>query len=350
MKDFETFYSSLYGKRWPALRAAMVPTPKKAALWNRFCQVPFSEVTRGLARVDETSITQAFQRPPAGEGDNGTDGAELIDKPPIDEFGVKAYYLIDYASACVVEQLQVGPFDTVLDLCAAPGGKSIAAAQFLSPDGSITSNEARADRCTRLRRNLQEHVPPSYVPWRVVQRDAQTWHDPAAYTRVLVDAPCSSERHLLHQSGGGQVSLREWSEESTKAMAALQCSLLQRAFETCSEGGRVVYSTCSISPYENDGVVTEALRRTRCEVRVVTPGSVPVPGVSEAEVAPSGSTSSVSPTTSQSSAALGEPTTYGRLLLPDVFHGWGPMYFAVFEKVAQHRRCSSSSDDSDDEG
>jgi 5-methylcytosine rRNA methyltransferase NSUN4 len=359
-RTFDEYYSEIYGERWPALRAAMTVTPRKVALWNRFSQVPFEDATRGLVRVDARSVTQAFQPASASpdakkphdatvvsdsdshghhhaneeEGNEVYHEGGIIDKPPIDAFGIKAYYLMDYASTYIVEQLQVGSFDKVLDMCAAPGGKAIAIAQFLSPDGSLSCNETRADRCARLRRNLQEHIPFNYVPWQVTQRDAQTWYDPAAYTRVLVDAPCSSERHLLHQSRGAPLSLGEWCEETTRELAALQRVLLLRAIETCAVGGRVVYSTCSISPLENDGVIAEVLQRTRCHVKVVK-------------------ASSLSPATSAEGPShppvLGEATAYGRLLLPDATDGWGPMFCCVLEKVGEHKSIGSSSSDEVDE-
>ncbi|KAG5470648.1 hypothetical protein LSCM1_01894 [Leishmania martiniquensis] len=385
-RTLDEYYGDIYGERWPALRAAMVEMPRKVALWNRFCQVPFAEATQGLSRVEPNRLVQAFQPSQeanaagsyvtASRGSGGQDEAEeqeealiaapggllheggIIAKPPIDAFGIKAYYLLDYASAHVVEQLQVGAFDTVLDMCAAPGGKSIAIAQFLSPDGSLTCNEARADRCARLRRNLQEHLPVNYVPWRTTRRDGQTWYNPEAFSRVLVDAPCSSERHLLQQSGGSPLSLREWSEETTAELAALQRMLLQRAIETCRVGGRIVYSTCSISPMENDGVVGEALQRTRCEVKVVRPSVDAVAGAATATVAPpktAGDTGKANAPGAEACApqtplALGEATAYGLLLLPDTCHGWGPMFFCVLEKTGRHKRStSSSSDDGDDD-
>lgn len=359
-RTLDEYYSEIYGERWPALRAAMTVTPHKVALWNRFSQVPFEEAMRGLVRVDARSLTQAFQPAPVSasetadqeqgkEDDGGLHENGNIDKPPIDAFGVKAYYLMDYASTYVVEQLQVGSFDKVLDMCAAPGGKSIAIAQFLSPDGSLACNEARADRCARLRRNLHEHIPANYVPWQVTQRDAQTWYDPAAYTRVLVDAPCSSERHLLHQSRGAPLSLGEWCEETTIELAALQRVLLLRAVETCTVGGRVVYSTCSISPLENDGVIAEVLRRTRCQVKVVK-ASASSPSITGATSDGADAAVPADASAPPSPSVLGEATAYGRLILPDTTDGWGPMFFCVLEKVGEHKSMSSSSEEEDSEG
>lgn len=367
-RTFDEYYSEIYGERWPTLRAAMTAAARKVALWNRFSQVPFEEATRGLVRVDARSLTQAFQpaeRPTLeaaknGEANTSREAEEeenddvqyeggIIDKPPIDAFGIKAYYLMDYASTYIVEQLQVGAFDKVLDMCAAPGGKSIAIAQFLSPDGALLCNETRADRCARLRRNLQEHIPTNYVPWQVTQRDARTWYDPAAYTRVLVDAPCSSERHLLQQSRGAPLSLREWSEATTIELAELQRTLLLRAVETCAVSGRIVYSTCSISPLENDGVVAQVLRCTRFQVEVVrtSPSARPFAPAATATASSSDAATADNAEALSLPPVLGEATAYGRLLLPDATDGWGPMYYCVLEKVSEHKSMGSSSSENE---
>ncbi|EPY23731.1 hypothetical protein STCU_07509 [Strigomonas culicis] len=313
-RNFEEFYSDAYGARWPALKETLLVDAKKVALWNRFCTLPRQEVLEGLVRVDPDGLCAAYA--PKAKADS------YIERPPEDEFSVKGYYILDYASLLVVEQLQVGAFDKVLDMCAAPGGKSIAIAQFLSMDGNLCANEAKPARCTRLRRNLKDYVPVNYVPHEVSQRDAQTWYAPQSFTRVLVDAPCSSERHLLLQAAEGDTQgLRAWNEGSSQSCAALQRTLLLRALETVQVGGRVVYSTCSLSPLENDGVVREALRCTRCEVRVSA-----ITGM-----------------------RLGEATAYGWLLLPDKAEGWGPIYMCAFEKVAEKREMRFSESSEEDE-
>lgn len=330
-KTLDEYYEGIYKDRWPALRAAMVQPPAKVALWNRFCQLPKEQALRGLERVSEAGLSELY-RPIVKDGGGGGAGT-VMEKPPVDDFKVRAYYLLDYASALIVEQLQVGAFDYVLDVCAAPGGKSVAICQFLSPDGSLTSNEAKGDRVARLRRTLTEHVPPNFVSWKVTQRDAQTWHHPDGYTRVLVDAPCSSERHLLHQAGGGAVDVRDFTPESSAALAEVQRGILLRAIETCRPGGRIVYSTCSISPLENDGVVAAVLQRTRCGVRVERPAR-PAEGAEVRNVL----------------LDLAEPTELGHLLLPDTAEGWGPMYCCVLHKVSNERLPDSESEDDDEEG
>lgn len=465
--EFDTFFSEIYGeKRWPVLRGALSQEALKVALYNRFCQLPFASVTAGLARLHPSDLTQTFvpdevchlfflngvegpnhhhQVPEHNDAvvedkkkkvnewrrtevKSGAPVSYYLPPPPLDDFHIRGYYLLDYASALVVEQLHVTPFDRVLDLCAAPGGKSVAIAQFLSPDGHLTANETLPDRCARLRRNLNDHIPTTFVPWVVTQRNGSTWHEPCRYTRVLVDAPCSSERHVLFQArkgggkgkgrragddeehdaggrivdwterrirrgSGGSNYLHDWRRNTTKEISRSQVALLRRGVEACCEGGRVVYSTCSISPFENDMVVAELLRTTRCVVKPVLPApsaaitsgvSTPAKGgadewdshepedeeweensnnnnSSEKEMLrnkrPNGEhrhrEATWIPHASKASSEtftlppIGRPTEYGWLILPDTADGWGPIYFAVLYKVHHERPVHSSSDDTE---
>ncbi|RNF01668.1 hypothetical protein TraAM80_06836 [Trypanosoma rangeli] len=308
--DFEGFYAGVYGTRWPALRKALTAAaPQKVVLWNRFCQLPFEQVMANMKRVDDASLLQVFR---------SQDACEVA--PPVsDEFNVKAYYLLDYASTLVVEQLEVNAFDHVLDMCAALGGKSIGIAQFLSADGTLTANEPQYDRCARLRRSIREYVPSNYVPVIITQRSTEVWYAPSMYHRVLVDAPCSAERNLLQRAGAAPVSSKVWTEQSSLELRRRQCVTLLRAVETCRPGGRVVYSTCSISPLENDGVVEEVLRRTRCQVEVQAP----------------------------TLRSIGEKTRYGHIVLPDTAGGLGPMFCCVIHKVSDRREESDSDDEED---
>jgi 16S rRNA C967 or C1407 C5-methylase (RsmB/RsmF family) len=238
-------------------------------------------------------------------------GSEVFLQPPVDDGDVPAYYVLDYASVMIVEHLGIEAFHRVLDLCSAPGGKAIAISQYLSPSGEISCNEAQPERFARLRRNVQSYIPQNSCVVHLTQRDATTWHNPCAYDRVLVDAPCSAERHLVLQPGGTAL----WSDESSRLFAKQQLSLLLRAIETTKVGGIVVYSTCSMSPLENDDVVESALQKSRCDIRC-----------------------------RETKLALGEPTRYGWIVLPDAAEGWGPMYCATLAKMGDLRSTKSSSE------
>lgn len=322
---FDAYYQSVYGARWPGLKRAMLQPATKVAMWNRFTRLSQDNVVEGLTEVP-SDFLKLYTSSSASSSDDAAKGERsaaeeqlLLEQPPRDEFGTPAYYILDRASTMIVEQLQVDGFHKVLDLCAAPGGKSIAIAQFLSPQGEIHSNEPVKERSQRLKRNLHEHIPQNSCIFHVTQRDATTWHNPEAFDRVLVDAPCSSERHIMHQPSG----TADWDLRVTHELAKTQGALLLRAMEAVKVGGIVVYSTCSISPVENDDVVAYALERTRCHME-----RRPV------------------------ELKLGEATKLGWIVLPDTnpgHEGSGPMYCSAFHKVASQRPLSESdSDDSSD--
>lgn len=166
---------------------------------------------------------------------------------------VKPYYL-DGASVRAARALDVQPGDEVLDMCAAPGGKTLVLALALAGTGRLVSNDRSADRRGRLKRVVDEHLPEaSKANLTVTGYDATQWglHEHGVYDRILLDAPCSSERHLIHSPG----HLADWSPNRTKALAQQAMAMLCAALEALKPGGWLLYSTCSISPEENEGLL-----------------------------------------------------------------------------------------------
>lgn len=210
---FDRHFAAIYGERWPALREALVREP---------------------ARVQRDCF-QGF-----------------------------AQYTLDAASIRAAQALRPEPGERVLDLCAAPGGKSLVLLE--TPAVQLVSNEFSSARRRRLDEVLRTHVPPSDR-----DRVRTTGYDgnrfglktPGEYDRVLLDAPCSSERHLIEQGKIG-----EWTESRTKQLAKRQYSLLCSAVLATRPGGTIVYSTCSISPLENDGVLERLLDRKEDQVEL----------------------------------------------------------------------------------
>jgi len=166
---------------------------------------------------------------------------------------VKPYYL-DAASVRAAQALGVEPGDAVLDLCAAPGGKTLVLALALGGTGELVANDRSADRRARLRRVVAEHLPEEFqAPVTFTGHDATKWglHERERYDRVLLDAPCSSERHLIRSPG----YLSDWSPHRTRVLAQQALAMLCAALEALKPGGTLVYSTCSISPEENRGLL-----------------------------------------------------------------------------------------------
>lgn len=273
---FEAYYSEVYGERWPVLKRALLEPAQHSAWWNPEWGDP-----ERAGHVRDREIKN------------------LID--PNSSSESRLYYL-DRASAFCVEVLGVLPEHEVLDMCAAPGGKSLGLAMKLKDPGRLICNELSASRRGRLKKVLQEFLTSEQLERVEVQAGDGgrfgRFHS-ESFDRVLLDAPCSSERHLLHK----QKEMPNWSRSRSKKISKTQGTLLASAFDALKPGGRLVYSTCSLSDYENDGMI-EWLQGKR-------------EGLFDLE---------------RPSFSGGEITKYGHHFLPDRSNGSGPLYIAVIRK------------------
>ena len=158
-------------------------------------------------------------------------------------------FVQDEASQLVSLVVDARPDSRVLDLCASPGGKTIAIAADMKSTGRIVATDVRAKRLTLLR----ETIGSSGATNVAVVRVATTGPLPfaARFDRVLVDAPCSGLGTVRRDP---DIRWRR-REEDLAVLARDQIALLMRASEVVRHGGRLIYATCSSEPEENDGVV-----------------------------------------------------------------------------------------------
>ena len=248
---FEAFYSSIYKDRWPALRQAL--TDEKSP-------VPYS---RNLLKE----------------------------------------YFLDEASITAASLLPLKEDDRVLDMCAAPGGKTLVLASRMNGNVTIVANDRSRDRKARLDKVLTQHLEASVLE-RIFTtcRDASRWglYEKDAYDAVLLDAPCSSERHVIMS----EEHLSIWSPNRPKRLAIEQYSLLASAFMAVKEKGYILYSTCSINPKEDEEVVARLFRKKEGLVE-----EIPL------------------------CVENAESRKYGKIIMPDTADGSGPMYFALLRKL-----------------
>lgn len=360
-----------------------------------------TDPTTPLAQCTEALRTSELSPPTAGEGDPPVPTSHLHDEsePPTPSLvqeipsatcampasvplsssdggrALQSHYALDGASPLPALALAPRRGHRVLDLCAAPGGKSLCLAAQLfyersdrdhdggGRDGSdcnsiLISNDRSGPRRARLRRVLEEYLPsdlicePSELPAHntgamlaaVTGIDAAQWgRGPAApawsaagsLDRILVDAPCSSERHFLHGSADAT-----WSRARLKRDAALQGAIMRNASRLLAVGGRLVYSTCSLADEENDAVVAKLLAHKRHGAGLVAVDALD--GLREDILKPL--LQGVS------------RTRLGAIMLPDSSR-FGPLYWAVIERrgaaVADAAASSDedcNSDAADDEG
>jgi 16S rRNA C967 or C1407 C5-methylase (RsmB/RsmF family) len=289
-EGFEAFYGESYGERWPALRDSLLRPVKQVARPNAFAGL--------IERANEFERAEFASRPAYLLRDR-------IDIRIVDGAAksLADFYVMDPASIFPAAALEVRDGDEVADFCAAPGGKSLILTESLRTGGRLVANELSDGRRARLRAVLHDYLPEDVLSRvRVTGHDATRWclYETEAYDRILLDAPCSGERHLL--ANGEEIA--QWSPARSKNLAVRQYALLASALAVVRVGGRIVYSTCSLSNLENDAVIARLMKKRAGEARVV-----------------------------RMEFALGEPTENGWVILPDRT-GYGPIYFSILERVS----------------
>lgn len=285
-EGFEAFYGELHGERWPGLRDSLLQPVKQVARPNAFAS--------GIGRAAVLERAEFAGRPAYVL-------RERIEVGAVD--GLSDFYVMDPASIFPAAALDVRDGDEVADFCAAPGGKSLILAESLRTGGRLVANELSDGRRARLRAVLHDYLPEDIrARVRVTGHDATRWclYETEAYDRILLDAPCSGERHLLANSE----EMSQWSPARSKNLAVRQYALLASALAVVRVGGRIVYSTCSLSNLENDAVIARLMKKRAGEARVV-----------------------------REEFSLGEPTENGWVILPDRT-GYGPIYFSILERVS----------------
>ena len=159
-------------------------------------------------------------------------------------------YVQEPAAMLPVTLLDVRPGMRVLDLCAAPGGKSGQVAALLEGDGLLVANEPVGNRAQVLSGNL-ERLGAVNAAVTNLYPEALSKALPGFFDRVLVDAPCSGEGMFRKEPA----AIRDWSPANVSACAARQGKILADAAALLKPGGRLVYSTCTFSPEEDEGAV-----------------------------------------------------------------------------------------------
>ena len=174
------------------------------------------------------------------------------------------FYLQDPSTLLAPAQLAAQPGETILDLCAAPGGKTTLLAQGMNNQGRLIAQDIAPERIKLIRDNCRR------LGVTIVETTLPGVHNPLqpppeAFDRILVDAPCSNTGVLRRR-----VDLR-WRIQPAEVqrLVATQTELLDQAAPRLRPGGTLVYSTCSLEPEENTGVVKQFLA-THPNFRLVT--------------------------------------------------------------------------------
>ncbi len=273
---FDAFYAALYPGRWEGLKQALL-AQKEGMEWSLGLEKPY--------RLDGASILAALSLAPACSG------------------------------PCI-------------DLCAAPGGKSLVLATLIDPAIKLSCNERSQERAGRLRRVMHEHLGAlraASLGYSSFDAAALCRKRPQSYQAILLDAPCSSERHVL----ASPTHLERWSPARTRHLAQAQWALLSSAYLMLQEGGSLCYATCSINPGENEAVIERLLKKYGQEARVIDPRPDMLAGLALARER------GLDPTQAAALEELikgAQSREQGIAILPDTSGGAGPIYLCRVEK------------------
>ncbi|XP_057714435.1 5-methylcytosine rRNA methyltransferase NSUN4 [Corythoichthys intestinalis] len=299
LQHFDVTYSSQLGQLWPSVRVALLSERKYGALLNNFCTHDFEEdlTSQGCRDFVSDMVTKEHsckERETEVEvSENSTlTAAEKCDvigqhqlaaprlSPNIkclvfprgditrfkparpDAYGLLSYYLMDAASVLPCLALDVHEGHTLLDLCAAPGGKTLALLQSQAI-GFLCLNDSSVSRTLRLRKVLHSYVPKELLTnknLRITSLDGTKWGEieQNTFDRVLVDVPCTTDRHSLMEDDNNIFSKNRMGER--RRLPQLQLQLLLAGLVAARPGGEIVYSTCTLSQIQNVGVVEQAIQ------------------------------------------------------------------------------------------
>ncbi|MBR1537645.1 MAG: RsmB/NOP family class I SAM-dependent RNA methyltransferase [Treponema sp.] len=229
--------------------------------------------------------------------------------------GEKSYFL-DSASVRAAVSLPLENAGEILDLCAAPGGKTLVLASNMAAGASLLANERSPERKNRLVNTVKDCLPQNIQEKvTVICKDGARLclKNEEKFDSILLDAPCSSERHVL----ADEKYLSEWTPSRIKTLSMAQWALLSSAWRMLKKSGFLLYSTCALSPDENDNVISKLLKKFDDAELLEPKISLEYKKFCNKELPDY------------------EKTEFGAHILPDKACGAGPLYFCLLRKKSQ---------------
>lgn len=168
------------------------------------------------------------------------------------------YYIQEPSAMSPAEMIGVNPGDKVLDLCAAPGGKSTQLAAKLAGDGLLVSNDISASRIKALVKNIELYgVKNAAITNEMPEKLAMRFE--GYFDKIVVDAPCSGEGMFRKDENAA----KSWGIHSVDKCCVMQKSILNEAAKMLKPGGYILYSTCTFSPEENECSISNFLENNK---------------------------------------------------------------------------------------
>ncbi|MCR4813552.1 MAG: RsmB/NOP family class I SAM-dependent RNA methyltransferase [Lachnospiraceae bacterium] len=250
-EEFENRMKTLMGDEYEAFAGAFAKEGEAKGLRFSFSRLPkpageTNESGNAGAVIPENVISEFTDGavPWSGSGfyvkENSFPGKSIYHE-------AGAFYLQEPSAMVAAALADVKPGEKVLDLCAAPGGKSTALGDALRGEGILVSNEIHPARVKILSENIERMgISNALVLNETPEKIAELF--PEFFDCVVVDAPCSGEGMFRKE----EAALTEWSPENVEMCAFRQREILKEAVKCVSPGGRLVYSTCTFAPAEDE--------------------------------------------------------------------------------------------------
>ncbi|KRX96643.1 5-methylcytosine rRNA methyltransferase NSUN4 [Trichinella pseudospiralis] len=285
---------------------------QQLVIMSEECVISLPDIPVQSEEIAYPAYLRVFLYPP---------GDISVFKPsPASSNGCIEYYLMDAASVVPVLALNLEPSDVVLDMCAAPGGKSLLILETLLPE-FLVLNDISLSRMNRLRRMLNLYIPSeSSIRERVVlkRKDASSsdWDELEKYDKVLVDAPCTTDRLSIKED----INLFKPSRANERInLPLLQTELICNGLKSLRLNGSLVYSTCSLSPVQNDMVIENVFRKLQIDHLNMEIVVVNLDNMVDS--------------LKNSMAFDFIPCKYGQLIIPSVLNNFGPLYICKLKRL-----------------
>ncbi len=242
--DYKTRMQSLLGDEFSAYEAALSMPPVRAF-----------RVNTNKISVADFEKTNPFggRKIPYVEGGYYLD-FDKVGNHPYHHAGL--IYVQEPAAMMPAECIDIDPDSFILDMCAAPGGKSTQLKSKLSDKGFMLSNEIIPSRCKILAGNIERMGFKNHVVTCLDTARLATLFE-GVFDVVMVDAPCSGEGMFRKDA----TALTEWSKENVAKCAARSAEILENAARCVASGGHIIYATCTFSLEENEMLIDSFLQR-----------------------------------------------------------------------------------------
>ncbi|CAF0892571.1 unnamed protein product [Brachionus calyciflorus] len=269
---FDFFYGSTFGKEWNPMRLALLTERKYTALVNNYSN--FIETNSKLEKLGSINLLNFLEKYHEKNKhdvsnihipkniniytfDNGD--TSQYPSPKQNSDNLMNYYCIDGASLLPIFAMNIQKDDLILDLCSSPGGKTLVMLQTLLPR-NITCRDISQNRLERLVRMIKSYIPENEFKRLInIEMNLPILHkaDEDRFDKVLVDVPCTNDRHSLHTDENNIFS--KGRSEERASISKKQAELLTQGILSCKPNGTIIYSTCSLSPIQNEGVVNAVM-------------------------------------------------------------------------------------------